>query len=332
MARVAVIGAGPAGTAIALFAARRGHTVVVVDRDKAPAADGPGAPPWPERSVPQAAQGHTFLGLATRILRDEAGDVVTALAAAGAHESPLLHHPHESNLLVRRLVFEQTFRRVATREPGVTMLDGVLATGLLTRGDVDGIPRVAAVATAEGTIDADVVVDACGGRPPSLAALRQAGIRAPCRSRHAPRFVYMTRRYRLRRGRRFPAVDVPLLATLDYVTVLAFPEDRGHCQLTVVLAAEDPCRRRLRDGDVFDRFLSCVPFAEPWLTSAEAVSAPESVAGVHNRWYRLVDRRGPVVAGLVLIGDAAMQTNPTAARGSRWLWATHSASRRQSNG
>ena len=39
------------------------------------------------------------------------------------------------------------------------------------------------------------------------------------------------------------------------------------------------------------------------------------MARVDNRYRRLVDGSGPVAGGLLLLGDAAMHTNPTAGRG-----------------
>ncbi|MEE3922481.1 hypothetical protein V2I01_41690 [Micromonospora sp. BRA006-A] len=39
------------------------------------------------------------------------------------------------------------------------------------------------------------------------------------------------------------------------------------------------------------------------------------MSGIANRWQRMHDDDGPALAGLVLLGDAALQTNPTYGRG-----------------
>jgi flavin-dependent dehydrogenase len=311
------VGAGPAGAAAALFAARRGHSVTVVERDRGPRGGYPesqGAA-WPRVTVPQARQGHTFLALAMRVLRAEAPDVLAAARGWGAIEVPLAHHPGEANLISRRLVVEAALRRALVAQPGVALRPGLAATGLERGRATKGVTRVVGVLTRDGRIPGDVVVDATGRRAASGAWLRVHGIVLRGVVAHTSRFTYITRPFRLRPGRRFPDMRVPLIAGLDYATVLAFPEDAGHFQLTVMLSVDDPCRRALRDGRTFDRFLARVPLAAPWLAAGDALDEPQLVGGVHNRWRRLVDGRRALVAGLVLLGDAAIQTNPTAARG-----------------
>ena len=40
------------------------------------------------------------------------------------------------------------------------------------------------------------------------------------------------------------------------------------------------------------------------------------MARMENRYRRLADTDGPIVGGLVLLGDSALHTNPTAGRGA----------------
>lgn len=42
---------------------------------------------------------------------------------------------------------------------------------------------------------------------------------------------------------------------------------------------------------------------------------------LENRYRRLTDRDGPIVGGLVLLGDSALHTNPTAGRGASLAFA-----------
>ncbi|HXR44638.1 MAG TPA: FAD-dependent oxidoreductase, partial [Pseudolysinimonas sp.] len=54
--RVAIVGAGPTGLFTSLALARRGHAVVVVDRDTGPASDGR----WRRAGVMQFHHPHGF--------------------------------------------------------------------------------------------------------------------------------------------------------------------------------------------------------------------------------------------------------------------------------
>src|SRR5689334_10270369 len=86
MARVVVVGAGIGGLASALFLARRGHDVTVVDRDPAdlPADPASAWVDWPRRGVPQFRHIHLFNARGRNVLREEAPAVLDALHAAGA--------------------------------------------------------------------------------------------------------------------------------------------------------------------------------------------------------------------------------------------------------
>ncbi|NEC93551.1 FAD-dependent oxidoreductase, partial [Streptomyces sp. SID12501] len=53
-----------------------------------------------------------------------------------------------------------------------------------------------------------------------------------------------------------------------------------------------------------------------------------AMASLDNRWSALADERGPVVSGLVPVGDALTHTNPTLGQGtSLALWAAHRVAR-----
>ena len=128
-------GRGFAGLAGALFLARRGHSVTLVERDRA-AGRNPDddADTWRHPGVSQARQSHAMLGRARRVLVDEAPDVLEALLARGVHEVPIVFGAGtlegESMLLSRRLVAEAELRRIVAREPGITLLAGDAVAGL----------------------------------------------------------------------------------------------------------------------------------------------------------------------------------------------------------
>lgn len=308
---VAVLGAGPAGAAAALFLARRGHEVTIVDGDPQPP---PLADHWKRCGALHFRQGHSFLALGTRVLSDEAPDLVDKLLAAGARRVPLQHEPDHWNLLARRRLFDGVIRDALSTEPGVRLLAGTVATGLLIkRGSAMTPPHVFGVKTVDNDITADVVIDAGGWRSPVPRWLAANQIKLKIFD-DPTCFTYITRHYRLRAGASFPSIRVPIVVALDYATVLAFPEDNRHFQITAQLDRADPSRRELREATIFERFVAEVPSIVPWIEAGEPVSGPEPTASVGNcRKQTIFDK--PQITGLLMLGDAAVHTNPSAARG-----------------
>ena len=146
--------------AAALLSARRGASVVLVERDADPVEGSPDADfdSWRRPAVPQARHSHAFLGLGTRVLGEEAPDVVAALRSRGVSEVAASWRGRGRvegvfNLLSRRLVFEAVLRRTVMAEPGVRMLVGDRVTGLVATPGRP--PVVRGVRTAQsGQIDA----------------------------------------------------------------------------------------------------------------------------------------------------------------------------------
>ena len=111
-----------------------------------------------------------------------------------------------------------------------------------------------------------------------------------------------------------PKYQGSIIAALDYATALAFPEDNGHFQLTVQLDITDTSKRAMRDAAIFERFLAEVPTIAPWLDAGEPTGEPEPMASVGN-CRKQIFLGTPVVTGLLMVGDAAVHTNPSAGRG-----------------
>ncbi|TYK53158.1 NAD(P)/FAD-dependent oxidoreductase [Actinomadura decatromicini] len=318
MAKIVVIGAGMAGLAVALFCARRGHMVTVVERDDQPKPEASAEEDfteWERDGVPHARQGHNFLGLSSRIMREEAPDVLDAVAARGAPRVPIAGGDGDENVLSRRLVYEGALRRVVEAQPGVEVLSGTSVKGLLTRGELAGVPRVVGVRLPSGEVAADVVVDASGRRTRSVRWLAEAGCRPPRETAQPCGFHYLTQHFRLRPGQSFPALTVPIYVKLDYTKLVLFAGDNGCFQVSMTVAADDPLRHRLREPGVYHRFLESVPLTAPWLDRSEPIDEPHPMGNLEDRWRRLVIGGRPVVAGLVLLGDSALQTNPAFGRG-----------------
>ena len=327
MTEVVIVGGGFAGLAAALFLARRGHVVTVVERD-GPPADGDAEADfgeWSRPGVPQARQSHAILGRARRVLLDEAPDVIEALVARGVHEQQIGigagEAPGEAMLSTRRLVAEAVLRRVLDGEPGVTMRSGDRVVGLVASG-ASGDPIVQGVRTASGAVvSARLVVDAGGRRSALPKWLGELGTRPVAEESQECGFFYLTRFYRVRPGFERPVIPVPSGVVLDYATALSFGADNNAFSLTLALSVIDPHRQAFRDPDRFDRFFAAVPRTAPLLAIGDPISDVSMMARIENRRRRLVDADGPVVGGVVALGDASLHTNPTMGRGiSLALW------------
>ncbi|MEU6476618.1 FAD-dependent oxidoreductase [Streptomyces sp. NPDC047017] len=320
MAHILVIGGGLAGSATALFCARRGHRVTVLEGGDPPPAGAAADDDWHDwerREVPHARQGHAFLGLSTRVLREELPELPAALAARGARVTPLEPGSEDATVLSRRLVYEGVIRRAAAAEPGITLVTGARVTALLTGAEDAGITRVTGVRTQDGTEHTgDLVVDASGRRTPLARWLAEAGLGTPRETAQPCGFFYLTRHYRLRPGHAFPSTTVPIVTELDYATTLVFPGDNGTFQLSTTVAVDDPHKHRLREPEVFTRFLQAVPSTARWCERGVPLDEPAPMGRLENRRRTLLGADGtPVAAGLVMVGDAALQTNPTFGRG-----------------
>jgi 2-polyprenyl-6-methoxyphenol hydroxylase-like FAD-dependent oxidoreductase len=308
-----------AGLAAALFLARRGHQVDILERDEAEApADSEAAfADWKRRGVPQARHPHAYLGLSSKILDEEAPELLAELQD-GAYRSTRWSDAstdYAYSVGVRRLVYEARFRRAVQAEPGVTFERGARVTGLVAR-DFAGLKRVVGVLIeGAGERAADLVVDASGRWTEAGGWLAQIGARPWREELQETPIFYLTQWYRLKDGALAPGGEYPLAVVLPYIMALAFRADHG--VLTVVLAGSmaDPLRRRLRDPEVFARFLGAVPLLAPILDATERIGAPLPLAGINNCHRRLVDEAGPCVLGFMLLGDAADHTNPTNGRG-----------------
>jgi len=320
MARIAIVGAGMAGLGAALFLARRGHSVDVIEQDPGEAPDDPEAAfsDWKRRGAPQARHSHNFLGLSSKILAQECPDLLAALKAGGAFHHVRwgqLEDPFTYSLFARRLVYEAEVRRFVRREPGVTFHRGVSATGLVAR-DGDRAPLVVGVKLEDrDELSADLVVDASGRWTKARDWLAAIGAR-PWREalRETPIF-YFTRWYRLKAGQSLPPGKYPLAVPLPYLLAFAFPADNGVFSISLAPSMADPCRAKLGDPNIFTRFLHAIPALAPVIDRGEPITETFALARINNCHRSLVDDAGPCVGGFVLLGDAADHTNPTLGRG-----------------
>ncbi|MBT2455450.1 NAD(P)/FAD-dependent oxidoreductase [Streptomyces sp. ISL-86] len=350
MAHVLVVGGGVGGLATALLTARRGHTAELFERDtRAPGTaldrDFFG---WRRPAVPQATQPHALLGAARNVLRDELPDVYEEMLRLGARERHELDwfdvrppaRPGDEDLVMlqaRRIVLESALATALRGEPGVITRYGEPVTGLTTFTGLTtdtglttapGI-RVTGVTTAAGAYEGDLVVDAGGRRGGVERWLTAAGCRPPVVERHRTGLAYFCRWYRLPEGREEGPRRPWTVTGGTFAGCAVFPADNRVFAVTLFVHTEDTTRSALRQPAVFEAAARAFPPGAAWLElGAEPLSDVLATASLDNRWSSLADERGPVVTGLVPVGDAITHTNPTLGQGtSLALWAARRVAR-----
>lgn len=338
MTRVAVVGGGIGGLAVALFLGRRGHAVTVLERDgRRPGRDlDADFFDWRRPGVPQAVQPHGLLAPVRTVLREEAPDVYDAMLRMGAGERNELEwfaerpsaRPGDEDLVTvqtRRIVLEAALHDAVHREPAVDIRLGEPAEGLVVdrHPGGGGVPRVTGVRSRSGRYDADLVLDAGGRRSPVPGWLAGAGCRDAVVENHRTGIAYFSRWYRLPPdGPRNPG-RVKAGSVAAFAVGGVFPSDNGTFAVFLTVSTADPTRAALLDPEVFERVARTFPAVAAWLDlRPEALSRVLAMGGLDNRWTGLSDAAGPVVTGLVGVGDAVTHTNPTMGQGvALALWA-----------
>ncbi|MFJ2743350.1 NAD(P)/FAD-dependent oxidoreductase [Streptomyces sp. NPDC087440] len=334
MTDFAVIGGGIAGLATGLLLARRGHGVTLFEQDsRAPGGDlDADFFDWSRpRTVPQAVQPHTLLGAARSVLMAELPDVYEELLRRGAseyremsvYEGGVEPVPGDAELVLlqpRRILLETVLYDALRAEARAELRFGEPVTGLAFDGvDAGGVPRVCGVRTGAGVYPADVVVDSAGRRGGTADWLVEGGGRAPVVERHPTGVVYYCRWYRLAEGE---VQGAPVVEGGTFGGCAVFPADNRVFGVALFLHAGDPTRAALMDPEVFEAAARTYTSGAQWLAvDATPLSGVLPLAGLENRWTSLVDDEGPVVAGLLNVGDSLTHTNPTMAQGiSLALW------------
>ncbi|MGW2710429.1 FAD-dependent oxidoreductase [Streptomyces sp. NPDC001356] len=328
MARVAVIGGGISGLGTALMLGRRGHTVTLFEQAARQAGDDLDRDffHWHRPRVPQAGHPHSFLAPVRTVLRAEIPDVYTDLLARGAREYHDFdwfdeHPPHRAGdedlvtLRTRRIVLEAALTAAVRREPTVEVRQGCRVGALTFEGGRP--PRVTGVQVGAEMHQADLVVDAAGRRSPVPSWLTAAGCRPPVIDSNRTGIAYLCRWYRLRTdGPRDPG-RTKTGSAAPFALAGVFPSDNDIFAAHLVLSTSDPTRGALTDPAVFEAVARLFPATAAWLDLApEPQTAVLAMAGLDNRWAALADDDGPIVTGLVNVGDSLIHTNPTSGHGA----------------
>lgn len=328
MATIVVCGAGPIGLCAALLLAGDGHDVTVLERDLAapPARPVDAWADWSRAGVAQFHQPHNFFPRFRRILDDELPGMVDRLLDAGCvwldalalmppsieDRSPRPDDDKFRFVTGRRPVVEATLARAAEEHGGVDIRRGVAVSGLRTGPNVlPGVPKVTGVQTVNGdTLDADLVVDALGRRTRLSEWLTAVGTRAPFTDSSDCGFTYYTQYF----SGQLPEMLGPPVVDIGSITLLVLPGDNQTWSVTVFAASADTALRRLRDPERFAAVVRACPLHAHWL-NGDAITGVLPMAGILDRYRRLVVDGAPVATGVVTVGDSWACTNPSAGRG-----------------
>src|SRR5690349_20795353 len=330
VAEILVLGAGLCGLSTAMLLARDGHQVTVLERDPAaPPEPGQAWEAWERRGVNQFRLPHVMLPPWRARMERELPEVLDEVLAAGGLRLDTLAMLPESRrgplragderfetVTARRPVLEAAMAAVAGRVPGVAVRRGVAVTGLLADPPAPGrATRIRGVLAAGGqALRADLVVDCCGRRSPLGSWLAAIGAPRPAEEREDCGFVYYGRHFRSRTGE-LPQAEANMLQHYDSVSVLTLPGDNGTWSVVLTTASRDRRLRALRDPDRWDAALARYPLVAPWL-DGEPITGVDVMAGLEDRYRRLVAGGDPVATGVVAGGDAWACTNPSLGRGA----------------
>jgi 2-polyprenyl-6-methoxyphenol hydroxylase-like FAD-dependent oxidoreductase len=297
--QVGIVGAGPTGLYLAMALARRGHRVMVVDRDC-----GPTDPGWSSRAgVMQFHHPHFFRQPVLEALVAETPEVWGALRRAGAVPVGVPERPQvPAGFRCRRVTFERVLRAAAERQDGVALRVGHADRVELSRG------RAVGMSVDTANVPAGLVIDASGRSGRFTSELRRPGESSDCG------IAYVSRQYRLRPGAPDGPTNAPpgLIAWHRGYFALAFPHERRTLTVLIARPSSDHRLAGLRAPDAFDAAATAIPALAAWThpAHAEPISAVLPGGRLHNTYRGQPGRDGRIIDGLIYLGDAVITTNP----------------------
>ncbi|HYY46357.1 MAG TPA: FAD-dependent monooxygenase [Candidatus Angelobacter sp.] len=288
-ADLAVVGAGPAGAATALFAARTGRRVLLIDR-----AEFPRDKPCGEGLLPSGRPPLRELGLEDAVI-EQGAPPLNGVQFSLPNQPPAIapfpsHNGDQTGLGVRRLDFDNRLIEAVLEQPSIHFSSGAAAEDVQRRSD--GV----AVMTSTGELLARHVVIADGLRSPLRHRLGwTVGPRPP----HRYGIVAHWR------------VDGPVdpwvrITFADGLEVYEGPV-AGSLRMIGLLCYQP--RMREFGGHLASRYREIALAMRPELCDADQVGP---VAATGPFWYRA---RTVAERGVFLVGDAAGFTDPITGEG-----------------
>jgi 2-polyprenyl-6-methoxyphenol hydroxylase-like FAD-dependent oxidoreductase len=138
------------------------------------------------------------------------------------------------------------------------------------------------------------------------------GARPPIEESEDSGFIYYTRFFRTTGTPPVPLA--PLLSALGSFSLLTLPADAQTWSVTVYVSSHDQAMKGLRDPERWSCVVGGCPRHAHWL-DGEAITGVVPMAGIVDRFRRLVVDGVPVITGVVAVGDAWACTNPSLGRG-----------------
>jgi 2-polyprenyl-6-methoxyphenol hydroxylase-like FAD-dependent oxidoreductase len=322
---IIVLGAGTAGLAASLALARDGHAVTLVERDAIEPSGPLDSLGWQRQGIKHFLQPHAFIPRGRLELRTTFPDVFDTLRAEGAWDldlRPKIRGPlHEDDdelfyLAVRRPLIEWALRRAVLAEPAIHVRSGVRAMGYEFEAGTP--PRVSGVLTSDGSIPADVVVDAMGRRSPGAGWIETSSGRvAEVRSTEC-NIIYYSRYYRVREGASLadgPWIPTPR-ADLGYAAFSTFPGDNNTFAAILAISPADHDLKDLKSVPAFDAAAATMPALHSWTNpdTAEPITGVLPMGSLQNT-LRMPLEDGPLALGVLTVADAVCHTDPVLALG-----------------
>lgn len=327
--KAVIVGGGAGGLLTGLLLARDGHDVTVLERDpERPPSDREAAwDSWTRTGISQIRQPHGFIGRTRRILMDELPDLWDDMQGSDAYRvdlrrfapDPAALNDQDERLQVevmRRTTFDRLLGLRAEAESNLTVLRGVVVTGLnATNGS--SVPTVTGVSTeAHGHVSADLVIDSGGRRTASPRWLADLGVPVEQWS-ETDGFTYHSMWFRTHDGSYPPDLAGFFGGSAPGLVSLLFAGDTGVFGVAMVGLGSDKPLRKLRDPDRFvevaRRFGPLAGWVDPDVASPITEVMP--MGAIQNRSLRFWNGEGPSAYGIVNVGDSVLSTNPSLGRG-----------------